>query len=135
MEKYEDKSQSQSHSQSNKHYDIIYPSDNLEHSPYEEREHMSLYDQHEHEPNVEMISQGKLDAFVNGQKVIDSEYSANLNDGILSLETTTNGENDIQVVDLNELLEENSRKESLKNILRSLLQESRVKEGIEYANM
>ena len=75
--------------------------------------------------NVEMISHGKLDAYVNGEQIIDTEYSANLNNGILSLETSSNGENSSQVMDLTDLLEESCRQESLKSILSSLLLEDR----------
>ena len=67
--------------------------------------------------NVHITSKGKLDAFVNGDQVIDTDYAANLSDGILSLETTTNGRKEADVVDLRDLFEHMSRKDSLKTIL------------------
>lgn len=73
--------------------------------------------------NVEFSSQGSLDAFVNGEQIIDTDYKANFSDGVLALETSTNGVNETKKIDVHTLLEESSRKESLKTILAKLLEE------------
>ena len=120
MENYEDSKSRQSydlsnHSSYNKHH----------HHHHDHHHHDRKLSEHKVPYNVEMISHGKLDAFVDGEQIIDTEYSANLNNGILSLETSSNGENSSQVMDLTDLLEESCRQESLKSILSSLLHEHR----------
>jgi hypothetical protein len=73
-----------------------------------------------HEDNiadVKFTSQGSLDAFVNGEQIIDNDYTANLSDGILSLETSSNGNSKSKKINVRDLFEKMSRKDSLKSIL------------------
>ena len=119
MENYED-------SKSRHSYDISNLSPNNKHHHHHQLDReLSELSEQKVPYNVEMISHGKLDAYVDGEQIIDTEYSANLNNGILSLETSSNGENSSQVMDLTDLLEESCRQESLKSILSSLLHEHR----------
>lgn len=67
--------------------------------------------------DVKFTSQGSIDAFVNGKQIIDNDYTAHLSDGILSLETSTNGKEESKNINVRELFERMSRKNSLKSIL------------------
>jgi len=73
--------------------------------------------------NVEFTSQGSLDAFADGEQIIDSDYTANLNNGILDLETTTNGKTDSKKINVRDIFENMSRRDSLKSILTGLKHE------------
>ena len=71
--------------------------------------------------NVEFSSQGSLDAFVDGKQIIDTDYTANLSNGILDLETSSNGKTtDSKNINVHDLFENMSRRESLKSILLEL---------------
>lgn len=70
--------------------------------------------------NVEFSSQGSLDAFVDGKQIIDTDYTANLSNGILDLETSSNGKTDSKNINVNDLFENMSRRVSLKSILLEL---------------
>lgn len=70
--------------------------------------------------NVEFSSQGSLDAFVDGKQIIDTDYTANLSNGILDLETSLNGKTDSKNINVNDLFENMSRRVSLKSILLEL---------------
>ena len=70
--------------------------------------------------NVEFSSQGSLDAFVDGKQIIDTDYTANLSNGILDLETSSNGNTDSKNINVHDLFENMSRRESLKSILSEL---------------
>lgn len=67
--------------------------------------------------DVKFTSQGSFDAFVNDKQIIDNDYTANLSDGILSLETSSNGKSESKNINVRDLFETISRDNSLKSIL------------------
>ena len=67
--------------------------------------------------DVKFTSQGSFDAFVNDKQIIDNDYTANLSDGILSLETSSNGKSESKNINVRDLFETISRENSLKSIL------------------
>lgn len=79
-----------------------------------------MNDHKNNKPNVEFSSQGSLDAFVDGKQIIDTDYTANLSNGILDLETSSNGNTDSKNINVHDLFENMSRRESLKSILSEL---------------
>ena len=70
--------------------------------------------------NVKFSSHGSLDASVDGKQIIDTDYTANLSNGILDLETSTNGKKDSDKINVYDLFEKISRTKSLKSILMGL---------------
>jgi hypothetical protein len=80
----------------------------------------NMNDLKNNKPNVEFSSQGSLDAFVDGKQIIDTDYTANLSNGILDLETSSNGNTDSKNINVRDLFENMSRRESLKSILSEL---------------
>ena len=80
----------------------------------------NMNDLKNNKPNVEFSSQGSLDAFVDGKQIIDTDYTANLSNGILDLETSSNGNTDSKNINVHDLFENMSRRESLKSILLEL---------------
>ena len=70
--------------------------------------------------NVKFSSHGSLDASVDGKQIIDTDYTANLSNGILDLETSSNGNTDSKNINVRDLFENMSRRESLKSILSEL---------------